>query len=83
MIDVRYEKELAEGQIPGAKHIMLGYLPQRMQDLPRDKPILVQCKSGRRSAIGVSLLKANGFLQVQNLSGGFDEWRRRGLPVTR
>jgi hydroxyacylglutathione hydrolase len=83
VIDVRYEKELAEGQIPGAKHIMLGYLPQRMQDLPRDKPILVQCKSGRRSAIGVSLLKANGFLQVQNLSGGFDEWRRRGLPVTR
>lgn len=83
VLDVRYQKEWEAGAIPGAKHVMLGYLPQRMQELPRDRPILVQCKSGRRSAIAVSLLRANGFSRVQNLDGGFDEWVRQGFPVKR
>jgi hydroxyacylglutathione hydrolase len=64
VLDVRYEKELDEEYIPEAKHIMLGYLPVRIEELPRDKPILVQCKTGRRSAIGVSFLQANGFKNV-------------------
>ncbi|MGG1658370.1 MBL fold metallo-hydrolase [Brevibacillus sp. NRS-1366] len=83
VLDVRYEKELDEGYIPEAKHVMLGFLPVRMQELPRDKPILVQCKSGRRSAIGVSFLQANGFQNVRNLDGGFDEWVKQGLPIVR
>lgn len=83
VLDVRYKKELSEGQIPEAKHIMLGLLPMRLQELPHDKPILVQCKSGRRSAIGVSLLQANGFENVRNLAGGFDEWVKQGLPTVR
>ncbi|WP_025847204.1 MBL fold metallo-hydrolase [Brevibacillus agri] len=83
VLDVRYQKEWEAGAIPGAKHIMLGYLPERMQELPRDTPILVQCKSGRRSAVAVSLLRANGFSRVQNLLGGFDEWARQGFPIAR
>ncbi|GED53208.1 MBL fold metallo-hydrolase [Brevibacillus borstelensis] len=83
VLDVRYAKEHADGCIPEAKHIMLGYLPASIQELPRDKPILVQCKSGRRSAIGVSLLQAHGFKNVRNLIGGFDEWVKQGLPIVR
>ncbi|MGN7472048.1 MBL fold metallo-hydrolase [Brevibacillus sp. SAFN-007a] len=81
LLDVRSQKEWEAGAISGAKHIMLGYLPARMQELPRDAPILVQCKSGRRSAIAVSLLRANGFSHVQNLLGGFDEWVRQGFLI--
>ncbi|MFP3416313.1 rhodanese-like domain-containing protein, partial [Bacillus sp. SIMBA_074] len=80
VLDVRYEKELVEGQIPEAKHVMLGLLPMRLDELPHDKPILVQCKSGKRSAIGVSFLQANGFKNVHNLTGGYDEWVKQGLP---
>lgn len=83
VLDVRYEKEQDEGYIPEAKHIMLGYLPVRIEELPRDKPILVQCKTGRRSAIGVSFLQANGFKNVRNLIGGFDEWVKQGFPIVR
>lgn len=83
VLDVRYKKEREEAYIPGAKHIMLGYLPMKLQELPRDRPILVQCKTGKRSAIGVSILRANGFAQVSNLAGGFDEWTRQGLPIAR
>jgi hydroxyacylglutathione hydrolase len=83
VLDVRYEKERKEGHIPEAKHIMLGYLSMRIQELPHDKPILVQCKTGRRSAIGVSFLQANGFKNVRNLIGGYDEWVKQGFPVVR
>lgn len=83
VLDVRYEKELVEGHIPEAKHVMLGLLPMRLPELPHDKPILVQCKSGRRSAIGVSFLQANGFKDVRNLTGGYDEWVKQGLTITK
>ncbi|MED4752582.1 MBL fold metallo-hydrolase [Brevibacillus choshinensis] len=83
VLDVRYEKERNEGYIPEATHIMLGYLPVRIQELSHDKPILVQCKTGIRSAIGVSFLQANGFKNVQNLIGGYDEWVKLGFPIVR
>lgn len=83
VLDVRNRHEWDAGHIPGAYHLMLGYLPQRLGELPSDKPIVVQCQSGARSAIGVSLLQAKGFTQVMNLSGGIDSWLAAGLPVER
>lgn len=81
LIDVRGSSEWAEGHIPGARHIMLGTLPQRLTEIPTDKPIIVQCRSGARSAIAASVLQANGISNVVNLSGGILRWEKEGLPL--
>jgi hydroxyacylglutathione hydrolase len=82
LVDVRNDAEWESGHIAGAIHIPLGYLPDRLKDVPRSKPIVVQCAAGARSSIGASLLSANGADRVINLVGGIGEWRKAGLPVT-
>jgi hydroxyacylglutathione hydrolase len=51
--------------------------------VPRDRPVVVHCKGGGRSAIAASLLAANGFGNVVNLAGGYDQWADEGNPVVR
>jgi hydroxyacylglutathione hydrolase len=81
VIDVRQAHEWDSGHIPTALHLMLGYLPQRIAEIPTGKPILVQCRSGARSAIGASILQAHGISKVINLTGGITDWILAGLPV--
>jgi hydroxyacylglutathione hydrolase len=81
LIDVRSEGEWEAGRIDGAMHVTLGYLADRIDEIPREKPIVVQCQSGSRSAIGASLLRSRGFDRVVNLTGGLSAWSRAGLPV--
>jgi len=81
LLDVRNQTEWSEGHVPGARHIHLGYLRERVDELPRDRPILLYCQSGPRSGIGVSVLRAEGFGDVANIEGGIEERRRAGLPV--
>ncbi|QKG84676.1 MBL fold metallo-hydrolase [Kroppenstedtia pulmonis] len=82
VIDVRSLSEWKEGHIPEARHIMLGYLQQHIHEIPQDKPILLHCRSGKRSAIAASLLQAAGISDVINLTGGFDRWVKEGYPHT-
>ena len=81
VIDVRSANEWQAGHLPGATHIPLGYLADRAAEIPRSKPIVVQCQSGARSAIAASLLERLGLTNVSNLSGGFGGWAAAGLPV--
>ncbi|WP_028987138.1 MBL fold metallo-hydrolase [Thermicanus aegyptius] len=81
VLDVRNESEWNEGHLEGAKHIMLGRLKERLREIPTDKPILVHCQLGGRSAIAVSFLKANGFRQVMNLAGGLTRWLEEGFSL--
>jgi hydroxyacylglutathione hydrolase len=81
LIDVRNDAEWSGGHIAGARHVPLGHLTERLGDLPREKPIVVQCAAGARSAIGASLLHALGFDRVINLIGGIGAWSKAGLPV--
>ena len=83
VVDVRGLGEWEEGHIPQAQHIMLGYLAERAQELLTDKPVVVQCRSGARSAIGASILQARGIRQVINLEGGYQRWAESGLPIAR
>jgi hydroxyacylglutathione hydrolase len=83
VVDVRALSEWDEGHLPGAQHIMLGYLPERMSEIPTAKPVVVQCLSGNRSAIGASILQTNGFGRVINLIGGYRDWAAAGLPIER
>ncbi|MEX2242937.1 MAG: MBL fold metallo-hydrolase [Fimbriimonadaceae bacterium] len=83
VLDVRGSSERAEGHVPGSLHIPLGYLPDRLECLPKDRSIAVHCASGSRSLIAVSLLKRLGIENACNVPGGFDEYMNRGYPVDR
>jgi hydroxyacylglutathione hydrolase len=83
VLDVRGESEWQAGHLPGVLHIPLGYLRERLDEVPRDRPVVVHCKGGGRSAIAASLLAANGFGNVVNLAGGYDQWADEGNPVVR
>ncbi|MFZ0105237.1 MAG: rhodanese-like domain-containing protein [Thiobacillus sp.] len=84
VLDVREDKEYAAGHIPKAKHIPLGQLGKRIQELEKfkGKPILVTCRSGHRSARACGMLKKAGFETVYNQAGGIIAWERANLPVT-
>lgn len=82
LVDVRGGAEWRAGHIASATHVPLGYLATRVGELPTDRPLVVQCRSGSRSAIAASLLRRLGRREVWNLAGGIDAWRAAGLPVT-
>lgn len=69
IIDVREEDEVAQGMIPGAQHIALGTIPERLEELDTAKPYIIVCKAGGRSANACAYLEAQGF-DVTNLDGG-------------
>ena len=70
LLDVRGQSEWDEGHVPGATHIHLGELRGRLDELDRHRPVVLYCRSGNRSAIGASLLQAEGFSDVRNVEGG-------------
>jgi rhodanese-related sulfurtransferase len=84
VLDVREDKEYAAGHIPKAKHIPLGQLSGRLNELDKfkSKPVLVTCRSGQRSARACGMLKKAGFETVYNQAGGIIAWERANLPVT-
>lgn len=81
VLDVREPWEYALGHIPGALNIPLNDLPEHLEELPRDQPIVVVCAHGIRSVYGAHHLAQAGFEGVYNLLGGMSEWRDRGLPL--
>jgi len=82
VIDVRNPDEWAGGHLPGAMHIPLAALPDKLDELDRSTPVVLQCQGGERSAIATSLLQSRGMSNVANLAGGYEEWVRKGFPVT-
>jgi len=83
IIDVREPWEYQQGHVPGAVNLPLGQLPERLHHLPKDRPLLVVCASGARSARAAAFLVAQGFTQVANLLGGTHGWMQAGLPIKR
>jgi sulfur dioxygenase len=82
VVDVRAAAELEGelGHLRGAQVIPLDELRARAPEVPRDKPVVVVCQTGRRSAMGASILAAAGVTRVANLAGGMVRWRELGLP---
>ncbi len=81
VLDVREPDEWAQAHIPGATLIPLGELQTRVNELPKDQPVLVYCRSGNRSATGRDILKAAGFENVTSMSGGINEWKAAGYET--
>jgi hydroxyacylglutathione hydrolase len=81
VLDVRSATEFRAGHIPGAIHIPLGRVPEAVTKLTKDSTIVVHCQGGVRSPIALSVLRRLGFDHVANLTGGFLDYQRQGLPV--
>ena len=70
VVDVRSPDEFADGAYPGARNIPVNALANRVAEIgPKDKPVVVYCASGGRSAVAQQILKANGFTDVTNAGG--------------
>jgi hydroxyacylglutathione hydrolase len=77
VLDVRNDAELASGVIPGAVHVALGELGQRLDEVERGRPVVAVCESGYRAMAAASLLQRAGFAGVRMLRGGMGAWRGR------
>jgi len=82
VVDVREPYEWAAGRIEGAVHIQLNTLMGGAGDdlLTKDKPVVVVCRSGNRSELGMLMLNARGY-EAHNLALGMEEWAAEGLPM--
>ena len=81
-IDVREREEWDEGHLPGAVHVPRGHLESRIERASpaKDRPLVVYCASGNRSAFAAKTLEELGYEHVVSLTGGFTDWKRNGLP---
>ena len=85
IIDVRESSELGNGMIRDAIHIPLGSLKDRVSELEKykDKPVVMACRSGNRSAHALGILRKSGFTDLYNLKGGVMAWQHASLPLVR
>ncbi len=81
VIDVRSPGEWKKGHVPGAHHIFVPELRNRMNELDRNKPTAVYCGSGYRASIATSILKTAGFNELWNVPGSWEAWKKAKLPI--
>lgn len=91
-LDVRTVDEYKQGHPPGAVNVPVVFLPGMVPNQAfvaevqkafptKDQPLLVGCKSGRRSLMACDLLTQAGYTDLVNVTGGFDLWAANGLPM--
>jgi rhodanese-related sulfurtransferase len=80
-IDVRAPREHEQKHIEGSLALPLNRLLDSVKTLPKDRRLLIYCAGGYRSSIAASLLQANGFASVAEITGGFTAWETANLPV--
>jgi len=81
IVDVRSASEWQSGHPSQARHIPLGEVGKRMEELDKSQPIVVICASGARSSMAATQLAKAGFDTVYNFSGGMGSWQSAGLPT--
>lgn len=84
ILDVRTRVETDEekARIDDALLIPIDELRGRLEEVPKDKPVMTICRSGRRSVLATGILKENGWTRVANIRGGLLQWREEGLPLS-
>ena len=83
LVDVREDDELAVVRVADAMHVPTSTFVEHAQDLPKDRPLLIMCATGVRSAAVTGYLLRSGWTDVLNVEGGITAWQRAGLPVER
>jgi hydroxyacylglutathione hydrolase len=82
IVDVRNPDEWSKGHLPGAIHIPLAALPDRIDEIDKSKPVVVHCQGGGRAAIATSLLQSRGLTDVATMTGGYERWVAEGLETS-
>lgn len=85
VVDVRETSEFAAGHIPNARHIPVGEIDKRIKELEKFKqrPIIVVCQTGNRSATACGKLRKGGFAEAFNLKGGIVSWQQASMPIAK
>ncbi len=81
LVDVREVDEFRQVRVEDCLFVPMSQLGVRVQDIPRDRPILVMCASGSRSQSATAFLLQQGFEDVGSVAGGIGGWQQLGLPV--
>jgi len=81
ILDVRTKAEWTDSHIPGATLIPVNELEGRIDEVPEDVPVIVQCRSGRRSQQGLEILENSGFSNALSMKGGIQDWIASGFEV--
>jgi phage shock protein E len=83
LLDVRTPQEYAEGHIAGAVNVPYDQLASRLAEVPKDKDVVLYCRSGRRADIAADVLAANGYKRLSQLEGDMIAWTEKGRPVVK
>ncbi len=81
LLDIRSAGELAQGMLPDAEHLPMHLIPLRIDELPKDKDVVLYCHSGARSYHACAYLAQQGYDNVINLRGGILGWARSGYQL--
>ena len=81
LVDIRSDAEVAQGVLPDSEHLAMHLIPLRMHDLPKDKDVVLYCRSGARSYHACNFLGQQGIDNVINLRGGIIAWARQGFEI--
>lgn len=81
LLDVRTLGEYQQARLDGARLIPIDQFAKRLAEVPKERPILVYCAVGSRSAQVVNYLARQGYQEIYNLYGGIYAWAQKGLPV--
>lgn len=81
VLDVRAPEEFVTGHVPGAVNIPYDQVAARLAEVPKDKDVVLYCRSGRRAALAAEVLAANGYSRLGYLEGDMPAWIGKGRPV--
>jgi rhodanese-related sulfurtransferase len=81
VLDVRSPEEYASGHVPGAVNIPYDQIATRIAEVPKDKDVVLYCKSGRRAGIAAEVLAGQGYDRLQHLEGDIVAWVNQGRPI--
>jgi hydroxyacylglutathione hydrolase len=83
ILDVRDKRKWDKGHINGARHIYVGHLEEKLDEVPKDWPVIVYCGTARSANLAASILKKNGYGKVYNVLGGMSAWKNAGYIVVK
>jgi rhodanese-related sulfurtransferase len=81
LLDIRSDAEVMHGMLPNSTHLPMHLLPLRAGEFPKDKEIVLYCRSGARSYHACMFLMQQGYSNVINLKGGIIDWARNGFSI--
>jgi rhodanese-related sulfurtransferase len=81
LVDIRTPAEIAQGAIPDAMQLPMHLIPIRISELPKDRDVVLYCRSGARSYQACTYMMQQGYDRVLNLRGGIIAWARHGYPI--